>query len=225
MTAPSQPRYLILDNALNRWLLLKGFFTRRLLAQPADVFYAAGGQFPASLQPYRGVILTGSEATVPDNRSWYAAERAIVHTCLDNDIPLLGICFGAQFLAACMWGEDSVLRLPTPEVGWIRMWCERSHPLFEGLPNEIVVWSGHHWGYRPDAPSLAHSLHWDEQAFQVPGRRAWGIQFHPEIGWAYGHFFNWCEQRRDRTLRIHAEGRPTPAHCRRILQNFVALSR
>jgi GMP synthase (glutamine-hydrolysing) len=225
MTAPLQPRYLILDNALHRWLFPEAFFTQHLLAQPTDVFFAAGGRFPASLKPYRGVILTGSEAAVPENRPWYAAERAIVHECLDNDIPLLGIGFGAELLSACMWGEDSVLRLPSPEIGWIRLWCERTTALFEGLPNEIVVWSRHHWGYRHDAPSLAHSLHWDEQAFQVPGRRAWGIQFHPEVGWAYGNFSGWCEQWRDRNLRIHTEGRPTAAYCRRILQSFTALSR
>ncbi len=217
--------YLILDNALNRLFLPEGLFTHRLLAEPADVLWAAGGEFPSSLAIYRGVILTGSEANVGENRSWYSTEQEIVRECLARDIPLLGICFGAQFLCSVVWGEETVAPMETPEIGWIRISYDRTNPLFADLPPHMVVWSGHHYGYHAQTPSLAHSDHWDQQAFQAPDCRAWGIQFHPEVGWWYGSLFNAHEKRRNSSLPIRRQGRPSWSLCQRLMRNFTAQTR
>lgn len=226
MKTRQSPRgYLILDNALNRTLLPEGLFTHRLLAEQADVMWAVGNQFPSSLTPYRGVILSGSEANIGENRGWYATEREIVQECLTRDIPLLGICFGAQFLCSVLWGESSVAPMPVAEIGWVRIRYDRAHPLFADLPPHMVVWSGHHYGYRAQTPSLAQSDHWDQQAFQAPGCRAWGIQFHPEVRWWYGSLFNAYEKSRKRSLVIHHEGRPSWTLCQRFMRNFTSQTR
>jgi GMP synthase-like glutamine amidotransferase len=218
-------RYLILDNSLNRVLLPEGMLTRQFIGAPADLLWAAGGEFPDALTPYRGVILSGSEATVPDNRRWYAAERDIIRECLEYDIPLLGICFGAQFLSAVLWGSHTVSLMAEPEIGWIRVRCDRDNPLFAGLAAEFVVWSGHYWGYQAGTHSLAHSDVWDQHAFQVPGHRAWGIQFHPEVPWWYGSFRNRWERWHNRQLVLHRAGRPAMEASRQIALNFSALAR
>lgn len=218
-------RYLVLDNALNRFVLPEGRLTARFIGQPADVYWAAGGQFPDSLADYRGVILSGSEAAVPIDQPWYAAESEIVSECLQHDIPLLGICFGAQFLAGELWGREAVSLLPAPEIGWIVLRHDGDNPLFADVPPQMVVWSGHYWGFQAGVPSLARSNAWDQQAFQVPDCRAWGIQFHPEMTWLYGSLLNRWERWRHREIRIQNGGRPTEAACRQIASNFHALAR
>jgi GMP synthase-like glutamine amidotransferase len=223
MTAKN--RYLVLDNALDRFMLPEGRFTARFIGQPADTYWAAGGQFPASLAPYRGVLLSGSEAAVPVEQDWYAAERAIVAECLQRDIPLLGICFGAQFMADMLWGREVVSLMPAPEIGWVVLRHDGDNPLFADVPPQMVAWACHYWGFQAEVPSLARSNAWDQQAFQVPDCRAWGLQFHPEVEWLYGSLRNQWERWHHRGIRLQNGGRPTAAACRQIAANFHRLAR
>ncbi len=104
--------------------------------------------------------------------------RAADAACL----PVLGICFGAQAIAAALGG--SVHRLAAPEIGWIEIATADS----ERVPSGPWM-SWHEDGFTP--PPLAYELASNAvgtQAFCL--RRHLAVQFHPEVtpdiveGWA-----------------------------------------
>ena len=66
------------------------------------------------------IIPMGAPWSVYDHEligSWVASELAMLRTAHDHRVPVLGICFGGQLLAAAHGG--SVSRSPAPEIGWV----------------------------------------------------------------------------------------------------------
>src|SRR3979409_2344584 len=64
------------------------------------------------------VVTLGSVASAYDERvPWLAAERAVLDQAVELDVPVLGICFGAQHLALALGG--SVGPPPRPGIGWL----------------------------------------------------------------------------------------------------------
>ena len=75
-------------------------------------------------------VVLGSEQTAYDDAvPWLAAELAFVDRLLAGEVPVLGICFGAQVLARVLGAR--LYRLAGPEIGWVRVTSK--HPgLAEG---------------------------------------------------------------------------------------------
>ncbi|MEY4450726.1 MAG: hypothetical protein RLZZ304_1101, partial [Actinomycetota bacterium] len=71
-----------------------------------------------SLGEYDGIISLGAQAGVLEeaDHAWMTHERKIVRWALDNEVPLLGLCFGSQIIAAEAGG--SVYKAPVGEFGW-----------------------------------------------------------------------------------------------------------
>jgi len=104
--------------------------------------------------------------------SWLAPELDLLRTAHERGIPVLGICFGGQALAAALGGK--VEAASRPEIGWHEI--ETSHPdLIEPGP-----WFEYHYD-RWHPPAQARSLARTEvapQAFVIG--RSLAVQFHPE---------------------------------------------
>ena len=69
---------------------------------------------------YGAVIPLGAEQSVersPD--PWIAPEVAFLREAHDRGVPVLGVCFGGQALAAALGG--AVHRAATPEIGWLEL--------------------------------------------------------------------------------------------------------
>jgi GMP synthase-like glutamine amidotransferase len=121
--------------------------------------------------PGRAIVALGSDCSVhasPD--PWIAREVAFLRAAHQAGVPVLGVCFGAQLLAAALGG--AVLRMSRPEIGWIDV---------EGEGPEAGRWFAWHEDALtapPDADLLARTPR-AEQAFAVG--RSCGIQFHPEV--------------------------------------------
>lgn len=105
--------------------------------------------------------------------SWVGDELEYLRRADEADVPVFGVCFGAQALAAALGGR--VVRSETPQVGW--------HPLEVdpgvGLPSG--PWMQWHYD-RFEPPTDATVLAEDGigvQAFAI--RRHLGVQFHPEV--------------------------------------------
>jgi GMP synthase (glutamine-hydrolysing) len=97
-------------------------------------------------------------------------------------IPMLGICYGMQLMALDRGGR--VERTDTAEFGRAELRAERESELFTGLPDEQVGWMSHRdsvtaapEGARVVASSSAAAI----SAFEDPGARLYGVQFHPEV--------------------------------------------
>ena len=101
-----------------------------------------------------------------------AAEVAFVEEAARRDIPVLGLCFGGQLLAAVLGGD--VEPAPQAEVGWHRIVSSAPDLVPEG---PWLQWHYDRFTLPPGAVQLAHS-HAGVQAFSH-GRHL-GVQFHPE---------------------------------------------
>lgn len=106
--------------------------------------------------------------------SWVGPELDWLRAAVAADVPVLGICFGAQALAQALGG--TVERAERPEIGWTQVDSD--------VPELISPGPWAQWHYdRFTVPRGATELARNEvgpQAF-VSGRRL-GVQFHPEVG-------------------------------------------
>ena len=132
-----------------------------------------------------GVIVTGSHAMVTDRHPWSEHTAAWIAVAVAADVPLLGICYGHQLLAHAMGG--GVADNPNGrEIGTVTIRLNASgqkDPLFSGLPETFLAQACHTQSVvrlPAGATLLAASAADAHHAFAV-GRRAWGLQFHPEF--------------------------------------------
>lgn len=56
-----------------------------------------------------GIIILGSAASVNDESDWQSALNEVIDSAINKEIPILGICFGHQFLAYKFGGEINYL--------------------------------------------------------------------------------------------------------------------
>lgn len=121
------------------------------------------------------------------------------------DCPILGICYGIQFLAAEMGG--TVQPSQRREYGYARLTVERpDSPLFYGLPREMDVWLSHGDNITKTPEGFRETAFTEGalNAFEDLSRRIFGVQFHPEVshtqfgGQILQNFlFNVCKLSRD----------------------------
>jgi GMP synthase-like glutamine amidotransferase len=133
---------------------------------------------------YDAVLSFGS-AVHPDQEDdypWVAEERQLLADLIEQGVPLLGVCLGAQLVAAAAGAR--VRRAAQPEIGWydVDVAARASHdPLIAPLAPrfDALEWHSYEFALPPDATALASSANC-LQAFRV-GELAWGIQFHAEV--------------------------------------------
>ena len=138
---------------------------------------------PERLNGFDAVISLGAAISVYDgDASWLVPELELLRAAVTDDVPVWGICFGAQMLAAAAGGR--VWRGARPEVG-IRPLAMTSasggDPVFGPLGQTVQMfhWHGDSFDLPADAVLLAGSDEYPNQAFRV-GARAYGVQFHAE---------------------------------------------
>jgi len=118
-------------------------------------------------------------ATDDEVAPWLPATRALLATAVDDGVPTLGICLGAQLLAVAAGGE--VARgAAGPELGLGTVTVHEPDALLEAGPLTVVQWHNDTVTRLPDdAALLASSDRYEVQALRV-GEVAWGLQFHIE---------------------------------------------
>jgi len=130
---------------------------------------------------YTHLIISGSVATATQVQPWDQALGDLVRRFVDGRRPVLGICYGHQFLAKVLAGPDHVRRAPRPEFGFLELDLP-PHPLFRGLTRPLMMVS--HEDEVFDLPGeftvLASSPTCGVHAFQYRDLPVWGLQFHPE---------------------------------------------
>jgi GMP synthase-like glutamine amidotransferase len=143
-----------------------------------------GGSLPAA-GDVEAVVLLGGTMGVGDREQFpfLAAERDLVQDCLRQDVPVLGICLGAQLLADAAGGR--VMRAPRRSIGFLpvaRTDLAASDQLFNGwcATDRVLRWHEDTFTLPPGAVLLMVADDVRNQAFRV-GRSAWGVQFHIEL--------------------------------------------
>ncbi len=130
------------------------------------------------LREIDGLILSGGAARVG-----LTGELGNCGEFLDLDVPILGICAGHQFMARHYGGEAD--EAPNPEFGAATISLVGSGgPLFEGTPQEQIVWESHNDEVSVIPPGFeitAFSDSCEVQGMQNREMSRFGLQFHPEV--------------------------------------------
>jgi GMP synthase-like glutamine amidotransferase len=115
--------------------------------------------------------------------SWLPAEKELIATAIGENKKLLGICLGAQLIAAV--SGSRVYPNPHKEIGfWPVQWTAAAVQQFPGMrdPESAPVfhWHGETFDLPPGAILLASTGPCTNQAFRL-GPHVLALQFHPEV--------------------------------------------
>ena len=135
-------------------------------------------KIPTLDESVRGVILSGSPSSVRDENAPKPNLSGI-----KGVLPLLGVCYGAQYLAYAYGGD--VAPAPSREYGRAMLTVnDGEDALMKGLPSPTQVWMSHGdtivalpEGYT----TIAGTEDVANAAYRIEGERTWAIQFHPEV--------------------------------------------
>ena len=131
-----------------------------------------------NVEDYKAVILSGSPFSV---RAEDAPQPDL--TAIKGKIPLLGVCFGAQYLAQNFGGEVGASN--TREYGRAHLsFIKENDSFFEGVNEGSQVWMSHSDTILdlPENYELIASTHdVKNAAFKIKEENTYGIQFHPEV--------------------------------------------
>ena len=130
--------------------------------------------FP-SVTEYDAVAFFGAVWSVCDAAKypWINAEISYARSLISLGVPVFGICFGGQMLAAALGG--TVSRAPIPEVGWVCVASDEPALIDSG---PWLEWHFDRFTVPPGVPVVARSAA-ANQAFAIG--RTLGVQFHPEV--------------------------------------------
>lgn len=134
-------------------------------------------KIPADVETFKAVILSGSPYSVRSDDAPHPDLSAI-----RTKIPLLGVCYGAQYLAHFNGGE--VAASNTREYGRARLQTVHNHPFTHNIPKLSQVWMSHADTIKKlpvEATCLASTEDVANAAYVMDNDMTFGIQFHPEV--------------------------------------------
>jgi GMP synthase-like glutamine amidotransferase len=175
-----------------------GVFAEAVAAAGArmDEWYVAEtDEPPADPFGYDAVMVFGGamHADQEEEHPWLVGEKALLRQLVEREMPLLGVCLGAQLLSEAAGGDAH--RAREPEIGWFDVEVTEqgsADPVIGELARgfEAFEWHSYECGVPEHAVVLARTPVC-AQAFRI-GDRAWGIQFHAEVSAADA--LQWAEE-------------------------------
>jgi GMP synthase-like glutamine amidotransferase len=172
-------------------------------------------------------VLTFGGAMHPDQddrHPWLAGEKTLLAELIEREVPLLGVCLGAELVAEAAGTETQ--RASVPEIGWygVRTTEEGAAdpllgPLAPGF--EALEWHSYEFPLPGGAVALARSATC-LQAYRV-GTSAWGIQFHAEV--TLEDFEAWLEDFRSDPDAAALDPDELRSHTRTAIADWNALGR
>jgi GMP synthase (glutamine-hydrolysing) len=134
--------------------------------------------FPVIDETVKGVILSGSPFSVRDEKG-----PRIDLDGIKGKLPLLGVCYGAQYMSHFFGGE--VAASDSREYGRANLkYINHDNELFTAISNDSQVWMSHgdtiekipaHYQIIASTADVKYA------AYKVAGEQTYGIQFHPEV--------------------------------------------
>lgn len=194
-----------------------GAFEPLLVERGFEVQYRQAGVDPIRedewMQADLAVIL-GGPIGVNDlsQYTWIADELQLAAMRMRAERPLLGICLGAQMMAAALGAE--IYPGPRKEIGWSELALSpagTASPLkhLAGVP--VLHWHGDTFDLPGEVEPLASTPLTPNQAFAL-GHHGLALQFHPEVDadtletWLIGHTLELAQAEVD-IVRLRAESK------------------
>lgn len=153
---------------------------------------------PDDLDNITGLVIMGGSMNIDEQDSipWMKPEMALIKKAYEMELPMVGVCLGAQLIAASLGGE--VAKMAAPEIGWHNVKLA-----FPGTTDAVLAgqtWDSvqfHLHGQEvtkmpPDSTPLAGSRACRNQAFRV-GMTCYAFQFH----------FEWNRQQLEYYAKTH----------------------
>lgn len=137
--------------------------------------------FDIDLESYQGIIVLGGPQHPRDfdKHPHLLNELELIKKALGADIPILGICLGAQLLTQAL--DAKVFCLDTPEFGWHKIHINEENNFMTQPNASLQVFQWHQYGF--ECPKQAKLLAWNSdnlaQAFSYKNSLA--LQFHLEV--------------------------------------------
>ena len=135
-------------------------------------------KFPKGDPSVIGVILSGSPFSVYDKEAFKIDLDEI-----RGKYPVLGICYGAQFMSYTLGGN--VEPAGTREYGRANLASfDKENPLLKGFEENSQVWMSHGDTITKLPEGFKVIASTDKvvnAAYQAVGEQLWGVQFHPEV--------------------------------------------
>ena len=159
------------------------FAEQKMSSQTIELW--RGDALPDDISGYQAIVVLGGPMNVyeEDQYPFLRAEHAFIQKVVQQRIPYLGICLGAQLLAKACGAR--VGKSPEKEIGFCDLLLTpagKKDFLFRGLDDKMRVFQWHEDSFAipPGSENLASSSGCPQQAFRV-GPCAYGLQFHIEI--------------------------------------------
>lgn len=148
-----------------------------------DEWLIAEGDPPADPLGYDAVMTFGGAMNVDDEAEhpWLGEQKSLLRELLAAEVPLLGVCLGAQLLAEAAGEEPR--RASRPEIGWRPVELTdagRVDPFISALPSAFIGFQWHSYEMGLDDGEILARSDVCAQAARF-GPAAWAIQFHAEV--------------------------------------------
>ena len=178
-----------------------------------------------------GLVVLGGPMSIhdADRFPWLEAERRLLAAATGQGMPVLGVCLGAQQLAAALGAEVTTGDEAEIGVGTVTLTAAGRRdrvfgPEYGGLADTdipCVHWHHDTFALPPGSVHLAATRTYPHQAFRV-GARAFGLQFHVEVTPALAG--GWRNFLPDGVVLEPTDLSRVETTGRRILQRFVDLA-
>ena len=137
---------------------------------------------PGDISSFKAVVLSGSPFSVRSEDAPHPDLNKI-----KGKLPLLGVCYGAQYLAHFFGGEVSPSK--TREYGRAQLSSfNDKEPFFKGVSTNSQVWMSNAdtiLTLPSEAECLGSTEDVKNAAFKITGEQTYAIQFHPEVYHSY----------------------------------------
>lgn len=157
-------------------------------------------KFPEDDADVKGVVLSGSPFSVYDPTAFKADLSNI-----RGRFPVLGICYGAQFMAYTSGGN--VEAAGSREYGRANLeYIDSEDDLFKGIGSGSQIWMSHGDSITKIPTTfkkIASTADVELAAYRIENEKTWGVQFHPEVFHTLDgtqlleNFLNICDCKRD----------------------------
>lgn len=197
----------------------------RELIDNAQIYKAQKFEFPEDPE---AIVISGSTSGVYEKEAWIQSLIQKVSEYIEEDVPILGLCFGQQVIAKAAGGE--VKLTDGYEIGYREIRIGESE-IFKGLEDEEYPFSVHQDNVTrmPENFREIASSNKSIQGIEHVEKPVFGVQFHPElipeIAERSIRDKDFNEERKNRLLNeVNEENFKRAKRCLKIIENFERIA-